>query len=41
VIVVNAAAPMLFAMAVDAGGWRIAQWLLLGCAMSASAWPSL
>jgi len=32
VIVMNAAAPMLFAMAVDAGGWRIAQWLLLACA---------
>ena len=33
VIVMNAAAPMLFAMVVDAGGWRVAQWLLLACAL--------
>jgi len=32
VIVVNAASPMLFAMVVDAGGWRVALWVLLGCA---------
>ena len=39
VIVMNAAAPMLFAMAVDAGGWRIAQWLLLACA--AGSWIAI
>jgi hypothetical protein len=33
VILMNAAAPMLFAMVVDAGGWRVAQWLLLACAV--------
>lgn len=33
VIVMNATAPMLFAMVVDAGGWRAAQWLLLACAV--------
>ena len=39
VIVMNAAAPMLFAMAVDAGGWRVAQWLLLACA--AGSWIAI
>ena len=33
VIVMNAAAPMLFAIAVDAGGWRAAHWLLFACAL--------
>jgi MFS family permease len=39
VVVVNAAAPMLFAMVVDAGGWRAAQWLLLACA--AGSWIAI
>ena len=39
VIVMNAAAPMLFAMVVDAGGWRVAQWLLLACA--AGSWIAI
>lgn len=33
VIVMNAAAPMLFALVVDAGGWRVAHWLLFACAL--------
>ena len=33
VIVMNATAPMLFAMVVDAGGWRAAHWVLFACAL--------
>ena len=34
VIVMNATSPMLFAMVVDAGGWRAAHWLLFACALA-------